>query len=88
MVITTQEQTSVVTPSKFSRAGPPRPVVGSDYYYAAGVVRSLTQLKRLKASGRVSQFFRVGSRLAQWKDVADADIARLCGQRPARQRAV
>lgn len=59
---------------------PKRPIVGSDYYFAAGVVRSNTGYQRMKADGRISKPFKLGSRDAQWKDVADADIARLTGQ--------
>jgi hypothetical protein len=59
---------------------PSRTVVGSDYYFAAGVVRSGTQYQRMKKDGRISKPFKLGSRDAQDKDVADADIARLTGQ--------
>jgi hypothetical protein len=59
---------------------PKRTVVGSDYYFASGVVRSNTQYGRMKRDGRISPPFKIGSRDAQFKDVADADIARLTGQ--------
>ena len=67
-------------PPKISKSKPPRVVVGNDYYYASGVVRSRTQLEQWREQGRISKQFKVGSRDAQWKDVADADIARLTGQ--------
>jgi hypothetical protein len=65
---------------KISTMKPSRVVVGNDYYFASGVVKSRTQLERWRASGRISKQFKVGARDAQWKDVADADIARLTGQ--------
>jgi hypothetical protein len=57
-----------------------RPVVGPAYYLQSGIIRSRTQFDRLRASGRIRPLFNIGSRLGQWKDVADADLARLVGQ--------
>jgi hypothetical protein len=80
---TKREEQIVAVKSKFTKADPPRPIVGSDYYFRSGAVRSRAQMKRLERAGRISRFFRVGSRLGQWKDVADADIAGLIEQEPA-----
>ena len=59
---------------------PPRPrkLVGSDYYFASGIIRSQTQFFRLKREGRIS-LFKNGARLAQWQDEADRQLAALIG---------
>jgi hypothetical protein len=67
----------VPAPSRFNRSQPSRVIVGTSYYYASGVIRSLTQLKRLEKAGRITPMFKNGSRRAQLKHIADADIARL-----------
>jgi hypothetical protein len=63
--------------TKVTKAAPPRIVVGTDYYLASGIIRSRTQFNRLRKSGRITELFNVGSRLGQWKDLADRDLARL-----------
>ena len=63
-----------------TKAAPRRVVVGSDYYLNSGVIRSRTQFDRLRKSGRITELFNVGSRLGQWKDIADRDLAGLIEQ--------
>ena len=63
-----------------SKATPRRVIVGSDYYLNSGVIRSRTQFDRLRKSGRITELFNVGSRLGQFKDIADRDLAGLIEQ--------
>jgi hypothetical protein len=64
-----------------SQPQPDQVVVGTAYYFASGAVNSLTQLKRLAKARRIRPLFKMGSRLRQFKNIADEDIARLIGQR-------
>jgi hypothetical protein len=59
---------------------PDRVVVGTDYLYKTNVIRSLTQLRRLEKSGRITPWFKLGSRRVQWKDVVDSDVQKLLAQ--------
>jgi hypothetical protein len=63
-----------------TKAVPRRVVVGPSYYLASGIIRSRTQFDRLRKSGRITELFNIGSRLGQWKDVADRDLAALIEQ--------
>jgi hypothetical protein len=56
-----------------------RVVVGPKYHLDSGLVKSRTQLARLRAQGKLT-FFNVGSRLGQWQDKADAELAALIKQ--------
>ena len=67
----------MVTPKKVDSVSPNRPLVGTDYLYRSGAVRSLMQLRRLEKSGRITPWFKLGSRRVQYKDVLDRDIAKL-----------
>lgn len=71
MTVSTKNKPSLDAPYD-----PDRVVVGSDYFFDRGI-RSRTQFNRLRQAGRISPFFYIGSRLRQYKDVADADLARL-----------
>ena len=62
--------------TKTPKIVPDRVAVGPDYHLGSGLVRSRTQLARLRAQKRLT-FFNIGSRLAQWKNVADAELAQL-----------
>jgi hypothetical protein len=75
--------TKIITSA--TKVAPPRVVVGPAYYYASGIVRSRTQLDRLRKAGRVTEFFNIGSRLGQWKDVADRDLALLIDRAARKQ---
>jgi hypothetical protein len=56
---------------------PDRIVVGPSYYLNSGIIHSRTHFDRLRKSGRLTPLFYIGSRLGQWKEIADADLARL-----------
>jgi hypothetical protein len=66
--------------TKVTKVAPRRVVVGPSYYLASGIIRSRTQFDRLRKSGRIRPLFNIGSRIGQWQDIADEDLAGLINQ--------